>query len=187
MSCFELENNNFDLELIKFANSYIKELTYYGTSNTNQMMTLIEIGQEINTMEKNIVEIYYNYYVSDVLNDILNPNIYYLHKILYSFTNLIFKMVGLYMDNISNTEEYLYKSRYIIGCVENYINKIIKPIETKLEEILMANKVFKLEYSTTNLKKFIDLNKTKFTSKNKYDKIYKLITLFEELNSNEKN
>ncbi len=45
------------------------------------------------------------------------------------------------MTNKINTEEKHYKSRYLIGCIENYLKKIIKPIETDLEHIVKSNNI----------------------------------------------
>ena len=179
MSCFESTNDDFDLELIKFSNYYLNELTHYGTSKTEYMMTLISIGQELNIIEKNIIENYYNYYVENVMKDIKDPNIYYMQKILFTFTNIILQMIELFMSNEANTEEYHYKSMYLIGCVENYINKIIEPIETKFKYIIKSNTIFKLNYPLTYFKKYIEIYKSKFTSKDKFEKIKKVIELFE--------
>lgn len=182
MSCFEAVDNDFDLELIKFTNYYLNELTYYGTSKPEHMIMLISMGQELTTMEKNIIDNYYNYYVGLVMEDIANSNIYCVQKILFTFTNIISRMIELFISNKINTEAYYYKSMYLIGCVENYINKIIEPIETKLEHIVETNKIFKLYYPTTHLKKYINENKTKFTSKEKIKKINKIIELLEKNN-----
>lgn len=183
MSCFESTDNDFDLELIKFSNYYLNELTYYGTSKTEHMMTLITIGQKLTTMEKNIIDNYYNHYVEIIIKNIDDPNIYYMQKILFTFTNIILKMVILFMSNESNTEEYKYKSIYLIGCVENYINKIIEPIETKLKYIIKSNTIFKLDYPLTYLKKYIFTYKSKFTSRDKFEKIKKVVELFESFES----
>ena len=88
MSYFDTENNDIDLILIKYTDNYLKELTYYGTSKIEQMTMLINFGQELNQMEKTIFEKYYNYYVKLVLDDISDPNIYYVHKIFYSTTTI---------------------------------------------------------------------------------------------------
>jgi hypothetical protein len=89
-------------------------------------------------------------------------------------------MFVLFISNEINTEEYHYKSRYLIGCLENYIYKIIEPIESNLEHIIKSNNIFKLDYSFIYLKKFIEMNKNKFTSKDKFEKINKVVKLFEK-------
>jgi hypothetical protein len=180
MSCFEVEENDFDLALIKYNNYYLKELTYYGSSKTEQMMMLLGLGQELNIIEKNIIENHYNYYVEMIMNDITDPSIYYVQKILFIFTNIISKMFVLFITNEINTEECHYKSRYLIGCIENYINKIIEPIESNLEHIIKSNNIFKLDYSFLYLKRFIEMNKKKFTSRNVFEKINKVLKLFEK-------
>lgn len=179
MSCFESIDIDFDFELIKYANYYLDELTYYGTSKTEQMMILISVGQELTAIEKNIINNYYNHYVEIIMKDINNPNIYYLQKILFTFTNIILHMVVLFVTNKTNTEEYKYKSMYLIGCIENYINKIIEPIETKLKYVIKSNTIFKLDYPLIYLKKYIETYKSKFTSKDKFEKIKKVAELFE--------
>ena len=181
MSYFDTENNDIDLILIKYTDNYLKELTYYGTSKIEQMTMLINFGQELNQMEKTIFEKYYNYYVKLVLDDISDPNIYYVHKIFYSTTNLIIKMIMLWSMQKSNNEELQYKSRYLIGSLENYIDKVIIPIESNLKNILILNKIFKLEYKTTYLKEFIDINKNKFMSKEKVYLLNKLLNLLDNL------
>lgn len=180
MSCFEAVDNDFDLELIKFSNYYLNELTHYGSSKTKHMMTLITMGQELTAMEKNIIDNHYSHYVNMVKKNTVDPNIYYVQKILYVFTNIISRMIVLFVSNETNTEEYHYKSMYLIGCVENYISKIIEPIETKLKYVISSNKIFKLDYPLTYLKKYIEVNKTKFTSREKFKKINEIIKLFEK-------
>lgn len=180
MNCFEVVDNDLDIALIKFTDYYLKELTYYGSSKTKQMMMLITMGQELCTIEKNIIDNYYNYYVSTIINDITDPNIYYIQKILFTFTNMIVKMIVLFVSNETNTEEYHYKSRYLIGCVENYINKIIEPIETKLKHIIGSNKIFKLNYPLVYIKNYIETNKTLFTSRDKFVKLNEVVRLFEK-------
>lgn len=179
MSYFELDHNELDLILIRYSNYYMKELTYYGTSNSDQMLMLIGLSQELNIIEKNIFNNYYNKYVKIIIDDIENENIYYLQKILFELTNIILKMINLFIKNKVNTEEYHYKSRYLIGFLENYINKIIDPIELKLDEIFNMNKVFKINYSLVNLKKFINIYKDKFTSEDILVKFNRVINLFE--------
>jgi hypothetical protein len=138
------------------------------------------LGQELNIIEKNIIDNYYNYYVSIIINDITDPNIYYIQKILFTFTNMIIKMIVLFVSNETNTEEYHYKSRYLIGCVENYVNKIIEPIENKLEYIIRKNIIFKLNYPLVYIKNYIETNKTLFTSRDKFEKLNEIVALFDK-------
>ena len=184
MTYFEVNDNDndndIDLILIKYSNYYLKELSYYGSSTIEQMIMLIGLGQELNKIEKNIICNYYNHYVGIVMNDITDPNIYYMHKIIFTCTNIIIRMIVLFITNEVKTEEYYYKSRYLIGCVENYINKIIDPIESKLEDFIKLNMIFKLDYPLIYLKKYIDMNKKNFTSKDKFEKINKIVKLFEK-------
>lgn len=180
MSYFEANDNDndFDFMLIKYGNYYLNELTHYGSLKTEQMMKLVSMSQELTTMEKNIIDNYYNYYVMSFMKDTTSPNVYCVQKILYSFTNIIFHMIELFMSNETNTDEYKFKSVYLIGCIENYINKIIVPIEIKLEHIVKTNNSFELDYPITSFKKFIGANKTKFTSKKTLEKIMVVIDLF---------
>lgn len=180
MNCFEVADNDLDIILIKFTDYYLKELTYYGSSKTDQMMMLITMGEELGIIEKNIIDNYYNYYVGTIINDITDPNIYYVRKILFTFTNMIIKMIVLFVSNETNTEEYHYKSRYLIGCVENYVNKIIEPIENKSEHIIGSNKIFKFNYPLMYIKNYIETNKTLFTSRDKFEKLKKIVVLFEK-------
>ena len=55
-------------------------------------------------------------------------------------------MIVLFVSNQINTEEYYYKSRYLIGCIENYVNKIIEPIENKLEHIIEDGEILNEQY-----------------------------------------
>jgi hypothetical protein len=173
-------NEDIDMILIKYTEYYLKELNYYGTSKTEQMLLLISLGQDLNKLEKNIFDNYYNYYVKLVLDNNSDSNIYYLHKIFFVSTNLIIKMIMFWILEQKDTEEFNYKTRYLIGSLENYIEKVIIPIESKLKNILDSNKIFKLEYSTKYLKKFVEINKNKFTSK---EKIYKLNNLLNVLDN----
>lgn len=192
MSYFEInDNEDFDLELIKFNDYYLKELTYYGSSKNEQLLMLMCIGQTISVMEDNIINNYYKHYVKAVLADINDPNIYCLKQIIYTFTNMIIKMVMLYETNKTNKtnkinglndETLTYKLMYLIGCVENYINKIIDPIESKLDEIFLSQNVFKLDYPIVYLENFVDANKNNFTSKEKFFKFKIIIKILEITN-----
>lgn len=181
MNCFEVVDDDLDIVLIKYTDYYLKEFTYYGSSKTEQMMMLITMGQKLNIIEKNIINNYYNYYVSIIINDITDPTIYYIQKILFTLTNMIIKMIVLFASNEINTEEYHYKSIYLIGCVENYVNKIIEPIETKLKHIISSNTIFKLNYPLVYIKNYIETNKTLFTSREKIEKLNKIIILFNNI------
>ena len=181
MICYEVKDDiDLDIMLIKYTNYYLKELTYYGSSKTEQMIMLIDLGQKLNIIEKNIINDYYNYYVRTIINDDTNPNIYCVQKILFAFTNTIIKLIILFVSNKTNTKEYHYKSIYLIRCIENYVNQIIKPIGTKLEYIIKSNKIFTLDYSLIYLKKYIETNKTKFASRDGFEKLNKAIELFEK-------
>ena len=142
MSCFEVEDNDLDLLLIKYDEYYLSELTFYGSSKTEQMLMLIGLRQELNLIEKNIINNYYNLYVVFVKKDINDPHIYYLLKIFFKLTNLIIKMTMLWVSNKLETEEFEYKSRYLVGVIENYIEKILLPIEPILNPILNLNSNF---------------------------------------------
>lgn len=181
MSYFEVGEEDLDLILNKYVEYYLKELTFYGSSKTEQMLMLIRLGQELNLMEKKIIDNYYNMYIEYVKKDINDPQIYYLLKIFYTLLNLIIKMTMLMVSNKSDTVEYEYKSRYLVGAIENFIKKILLPIDLKLDSkldlILNSNKIFKLDNSKSYLKKFIELNKKKFTSGEQILKLNKLLDL----------
>jgi hypothetical protein len=176
------DNDDIDMILIKYTESYLKELNYYGSSKTKQLLLLLGLSSEISQMEKKIFNTYDNY-VSLVLNDITNPNIYYLHKIFFVSTNLIIKMIMFYVMVLeqTDTEEFIYKSKYLVGSLENYIDKIIVPIESELKNILDSNKIFNLEYSTKYLKEFIKINKNKFNSKKNIYKLNNLINILDNI------
>lgn len=180
MSCFEVEYNDFDILMMRYNNYSMKELTYYGSSKTDNMIPLLELSTELGAIEKNIINNYYNHYVESIMNNINNPNIYYVQKILFLFMNNICKMTVLFMSNKISTREYHFKLRHLIICIENCLKLIIEPIESNLEYILKSNNVFKLECSLLDFKKFIEKNKNKFSSKDKFEKINKVIELFEK-------
>jgi len=179
MSLFEVDNNDLSILLVRYEELYMTELTYYGTSETNQMFMLINISQEISKLEIIIIEEYYNNYIGKINKNLKNPEIYYLQKILFSSFNIIITMIMLYMVNKdkTNSEEFEFKNRYLIGLVENFIEKFINPISSNLNWIVSNNKIFKIEYSINNLKKFINLNKHKFTTKEKINQLEKFLYL----------
>jgi len=166
--------------VIKYVENYLKELNYYGSSKTEQMLLLIGLGSEISIIEKNIFD-NYNYYVKLVLGDETDSNIYYLHKIFFVSTNLIIKMIMFWLSDDKDTEESNYKLRYLIGSLENYVDKVLIPIESKIKNILSLNKIFKLENSTKYMKQFLEMNKNKFTSKEKINKLNNLIIVLDNL------
>lgn len=178
MSSYEVDNeNDLFMMIIKYEELYLKELTYYGTSDTNQMFLLISIGQLISKLENNILEKYYNLYVNETRKNINSPEIYYLHKILFSSFDMVLKMISLWIENKADCEEFEFKNRYLIGMLENYIEKFICPIIPNLQLIISNNKIFKIEHSLNNLKKFININKNKFTSKDKINQLEKFIRI----------
>jgi hypothetical protein len=183
MSCFEIKNENddLDLELIKYNNFYLTELTFYGSSKNEQMMMLIDLSQRLNVLEKKLIKNYYNVYVLMIKKDIEDPNIYYLQKILFSLTNNLAQMLMLWTVNKTDTEECQFKLRYLVGCIENFIEKVIEPIETELEQILKSNLVFELKYPLTYLKKFIGMNKSMFTSNDKVKKLNNFMKMLNDL------
>ena len=182
MSYFEVGEEDLDLMLNKYVEYYLRELTFYGSSKTELMMMLIGLGQELNLLEKNIINNYYNLYVEIVKKDINDPQIYYFLKIFFTSLNLIIKMTMLWVSNKLDTEEFEYKSRYLVGSIENFVEKILLPVYLDLNSILNSNKIFKLENSILHLKKFIKLNKNKFTSREKILKLNKLIHILDNNN-----
>ena len=57
MSSYEVDcENDLYMMIIKYEELYLKELTYYGTSDSNQMFLLISIGQLISKLESSIIE-----------------------------------------------------------------------------------------------------------------------------------
>ena len=178
MISYEVDyDNDLLMMIIKYEELYLKELTYYGTYDTNQMFLLINIGQSISKLENNILEKYYNLYVNEIRKNIHNPEIYYLHKILYSSFDLVLKMISLWIENKVECDEFEFKNRYLIGMLENYVEKFICPIIPNLQLIISNNNIFKIEHSLNNLKKFINLNKNKFMSKEKINQLEKFIRI----------
>jgi hypothetical protein len=182
MSYFEVGEVDLDLMLNKYVEYYLKELTFYGSSKTKQIIMLIGLGQELNLIEKNIIDNYYNIYVKFVKIDINDQHIYYLLKIFFTLTNLIIKMTMLFESKKSDTIEFEYKSRYLVGVIESFVEKILLPVYSNLDTILNSNKFFKLENPISDLKKFIELNKNKFTSREKIFKLNKLLDLLDNNN-----
>jgi hypothetical protein len=178
MSIFEVDNeNDLSMMIIKYEELYLKELTYYGTSDSNQIFLLISIGQSISKLENNIIENYYNLYINQTKINVYCPEIYYLHKILFNSFDIVLKMISLWVENKVECEEFEFKNRYLIGMLENYIEKFICPIIPNLQLIISNNKIFKIEHSLNNLKKFININKNKFTSKEKINQLEKFIRI----------
>jgi predicted Zn-dependent protease len=86
-------------------------------------------------------------------------------------------MVSLWIDNNIKCDEFELKNRYLIGMLENYVEKFICPIFSNLQLIISQNKIFKIEHSLDNFKYFINLNKNKFTSKKKIYQLEKFIQI----------
>ena len=175
----EVEDNDLSLILVKYEELYLRELTYYGTSDHNQMLMLINIGQEISRVENIIIEKYYSKYVSEVNKSLKNLEIYYLQQILFCSLDIILTMVMLWTVNKHklNSEEFEFKTRYLIGLLENFVEKFIDPISLNLNLIISSNKIFKINYPIGFLKKYINLNKYKFTSKEKIIQLERCIRL----------
>jgi hypothetical protein len=179
MNIFEVNTNDLSLLLTRYKDLCLKELTYYGTSDTDQMLILIRIGQEISRLENIIVEDHYNLYVRNVFNDKTNSNIYYLQKILFDSFDIVNRLVNLWMINKKNSEEFDFKSRYLVGWIENFVDKFLTPVNSLLDYIVLTNKFYKPFENIDNLKKFIILNKNKFSNKEKISKLDKFIKLLE--------
>lgn len=178
MSSFEVDNeNDLCMMIIKYEELYLKELSYYGTSETTQMFLLISIGQLITKLENNIINKFYNKYIVEIKKNINNPELYYLQKILFGSFNVVLKMITLWIDGKINCEEFEFKNRYLIGMLENFIDRFITPVYSSLNLIVENNKTFKVECPIYNLKKFITQNKNKFTSKEKISQLEKFIRL----------
>lgn len=184
MSCYDIDgDNDIDLMLINYSDYYLEELTYYGSSKIDQLVTLIGLADKLNLTEKNVSN-YYLECVKLINQDITNPNVYLVGKIFFFTTNLIIKMIMLYLlsEKNNSSEEFDYKLRYLVGGFENYIEKFVCPIENELATIInSANKIFRLEYPIQYLKKFIMLNKNKFMSKEKLNLSNKLINLLNNI------
>lgn len=182
MSCYEIDSNDFDMILIEYSNLYLKELTYYGTSNNEHMLLLINLGSKLNILEKTLIDKHYNKYVSEYKKDEISK--YYMKKIIFSVANVINKMVRLWILNHIDNEEHEFKSRYLVGCLENFVNKIISPIEEEYKKIFNQGEIFFTNYSFDHLIKFISLNKNKFTSKIKIDKLNEFIKILNSIKKN---
>ena len=179
MSSFEIDNNDMSLLMVKYKNLYLKELTYYGTSETDQMFILIVIGQEISILENILVNQFYNKFVKQFLSNTIEHdiNLYNTQKILFCSFDILMNMVMLCVLNSIESEEFELKSRYLVGSIENFVEKILNPIMSKLNLIMLTNKIFKVDTDIQYLKKFILLNKHKFTSKEKLKKLDLFIKL----------
>ena len=181
MSTFEVDNqNDLSMMITKYEELYLKELTYYGTSDMNQMIMLMSIGQIILKLENNILENYYNPYVSKVKKNSHISEIYYLQKILFCSFNIIIKMVSLFVENKTNSFELEFKNKYLVDMLENYVEKFIEPILKNIDFIVSTNKVFELENPVNNLEKFINQNKNNFESEEKIMILEKIIKIMEQ-------
>lgn len=181
MGSFEVDyENDLCMIIIKYEELYLKELSYYGTSDTHQMFLLISIGHTISKLENNILENYYNPYLNAIKKNIKNPEIYYLQQILFCCLNIVIKMISLWIESEMNSEEFEFKNNYLIGMLENFVDKFICPILPNLSNIVLDNNMFKIECSIDNLKKFVDQNKNKFMSKDKILHLNKLIQLIQQ-------
>lgn len=172
MSVIENEKNLSHM-IINYEELYLKELTYYGTSNPNQMCLLVSIGFVLSKLEKDLQEQYYNPLIIEIQKNKDIPEIFYLQKILYCSFEIIVKMVSLVIENKINYPEFELKSRYLIGMLENFVDKMIIPVSSLLYYITSTNKVFKINSPIQNLYKFININKNKFTSTEKIDLLKK--------------
>lgn len=178
MSSYKIDiENDLCMMMIKYEELYLKELSYYGTSDTNQMFLLISIGQMISKLENNILEKFYNPSIQEINNNITNPEIYLIHKILFSSFNIVNRLISLLMENKIECEEFEFKNRYLIGMLENFVEKFLEPIGLKLNLVVSNNKIFKIEYPIDNLKKFINQNNNKFSSKEKIIKLHRFIRI----------
>ena len=176
MSTYEVDNeNDLSMMITKYEELYLKELTYYGTSDTNQLFLLISIGQSISKLENKILENFYNIYVSKIKKNYHIPELYYLQKILFCSFDVVIKMVSLLVENKIDCEEFEFKKRYLVGMIENFVEKFIIPISSQMNFIITNNKVFKIEGSIGNLKKFINQNKNKFMSRDNIIHLEKFI------------
>lgn len=179
MDCYVDDSNDLDIILIEYSNLYFKELTYYGTSKNEHMLLLLSLGSKLNVLEKTLIDKYYNKYISEYKNDKLSK--YNMEKIIFGTTNIINNMVRLWVLNHIDIDEYEFKSRYLVGCLENFVNKIILPIEDEMENILNLNKIFKINNSFDHFIKFISLNQNKFLSQKKVDKLNKFIKILNDI------
>lgn len=180
MSINEVEPNDLSLLLIRYKDLYLKELTYYGTTETDQMFILINVGQEISRLENIIVETHYKTYIKKVQADLTNPNMYYLQKILFESFDIVNCLTMLWMINKSNSEEFEYKSRYLVGSIENFVDKFMDPIDLILKQVVCSNKIYKIKKEQlVLLKKFLIINKNKFSNPHKINRLEKFIKLFE--------
>ncbi len=188
---FFIEKNNDDLDLllIDYTESYLRELTTM--SMFDHPLTTIELSQKITAMEKNIINNHYKKYIQTVKINIKDPNIYQLHKIFFTFTNVILRMMMLYISNMNNYDKSVmdtkqdsifHKREYLICILENYIDIIIEPLGPNLNKILNLNKIFKIENSTSYIKKFIELNNNSFSTKTKMYKLKKLLNYLDDSN-----
>jgi len=123
MSLFEVDNDDLSLLMMKYRDLYLKELTYYGTSESDQMFILIAIGQEISRLENILVEQYYNKFVKQFFSSGTNPNmdLYNIQQILFFTFNVLMNMVMLWVLNSKESEEFEFKSRYLVGSIENFV------------------------------------------------------------------
>ena len=177
MSVFEVDENDLSIILDRYEDLYLKELTYYGTSDANKMLLLINYGHEISGLENKIINDYYKKYIEILKKDINAPELYYLQKIIYCVLSIMITMVSLYFTKKTDSDEFKFKNAYLIGLIENFIEKIINPISFNQNTIILKNKIFTLDYPVNNLKKFINQNKHKFMKKENTNLLEQFIKL----------
>lgn len=179
MITFDVDwQNDLDMFMIRYEELYMKELSYYGSTfetNTQQIGILIQVGTELSRLEKILINNYYNVFLNSIKEHNLTPdmNLYYLQKIIYYSTDIILRMLELLFENKNKlSREYLeYKNRYMIGLVENFVEKFLNPLENIDSFIIKTNNIFQTSYSINNLKKFVGLNKHKFMNKTNITKL----------------
>lgn len=190
MSIFEVDTeNDLYMKISKYEELYLKELSYYGTSDKNSILILMTIGQQITKLEIDMLNNYYNPCVDLITSknpnilDFLQinsvPEIYFLQKILFDNLNIILKMCSLVVNNKLQSIDLELKNKYMIGMMENFVEKFVEPILSNINLLVFVFQP-QISYCLINdLKKFILDNKNKFTSNDKLTKLEKFIQVVE--------
>lgn len=176
-------DNDLDIILIKYKILCMKEFTYYGNYYSNQMFILVNISQELIKLENKLLKNYYQY-IDKSINSNINYNsyVYYIHQILFHVSDTILSMIKILITNKSNLQLDIieYKNKYLIGFLDHYIQKFIKPIDSHLINfinLINNNDVFYMKNSFNDIDDFLNTNEDKFNNKYNLKLLKKFIKL----------
>lgn len=175
MNVIKLNSLDISYNLARYDELCMMEFVNFGTQRTSNVFKIINMGQEIIIIEKYLANVFDDYVLA-ALDDLTNPNIYYIQNILTSMINLINHFTNLYYSNEKNIESYQNKQKYIVGFATNFSNKFLNRMEFHkdlLKNILDKSNLFSFN-SLGNLKTFIKMFQSDFSA-DSYEKIKNII------------